>query len=145
LADYVIDIHSGGNTARFIPCSHMHVVDDAAQRKAMLEGMLAWNSDYHFLYIDIAGHGLLPVEAERQGKVVVTTELGGGGFVAATTHRLAWEGLRNVLRHAAILEGDVARRDPPATILDGRDPSNYVFAPASGIFETLVDPTDVVD
>ena len=33
----------------------MHVVDDPAQRKAMLDGMLAWNSDFHYLYIDIAG------------------------------------------------------------------------------------------
>ena len=144
VADYVVDMHSGGNTARFIPCSHMHVVDDPAQRKAMLDGMLAWNSDYHYLYIDIAGHGLLPVEAERQGKIVVTTELGGGGHVAASTHRLAWDGLTNVLRHAAILEGDVVHREQPAVILDGRDPANYVFAPCSGIFETLVDPTDPV-
>lgn len=144
LADYVIDIHSGGNTARFIPCSHMHVVDDPAQRKAMLDGMHAWNSDYHYLYIDIAGHGLLPVEAERQGKIVITTELGGGGAVTAEVHRLAESGLANVLRHAGILEGDVERRETPAVILDGRDPRNYLFAPASGIFETLVDPTDSV-
>jgi predicted deacylase len=144
LADYVIDIHSGGRTARFIPCSHMHVVDDREQRRAMLEGMQAWGSEYHYLYVDIAGHGLLPVEAERQGKVVVTTELGGGGFVSAETHRLAESGLANVLRQAGILEGPVARRDPPAVILDGRDVRNYVFAPESGIFETLVDPTDAV-
>ena len=144
LSEYVIDMHSGGNTARFIPCSHMHVVDDPAQRRAMLEGMQAWNSDYHYLYIDIAGSGLLPVEAERQGKIVITTELGGGGHVAASTHRLAWNGLTNVLRHAGILEGEVVHRDEPAVILDGRDPANYVFAPSSGIFETLVDPTDTV-
>lgn len=143
-SDYVIDIHSGGNTGRFIPCSHMHVVDDPAQRKAMLEGMQAWNSEYHYLYIDVAGSGLLPVEAERQGKIVITTELGGGGYVAASTHRLAWSGLVNVLRHAGILEGEVVRRDPPAVVLDGRDPRNYVFAPCSGIFETLVDPADEV-
>ena len=67
----------------------MHVVDDAAQRKAMLEGMLAWNSDFHYLYVDVAGHGLLPVEAERQGKIVVTTELGGGGLVTRAVHELA--------------------------------------------------------
>ena len=78
MADAVIDIHTGGNSAYFIPCSHMHVVDDPAQRQAMLAGMLAWNTDHHFLYIDIAGSGLLPVEAEDQGKIVVTTELGGG-------------------------------------------------------------------
>jgi predicted deacylase len=142
-ADYVIDIHSGGRTGQFTPCSHMHVVEDPAQRRAMLEGMLAWNSDYHYLYVDIAGHGLLPVEAERQGKVVVTTELGGGGVVSASVHRLAERGLANVLRHAGILEGEVETRAslglPEAVILDGRDVRNYVFAPESGIFETLVE------
>ena len=80
-ADVVIDMHSGGRTAWFVPCSHMHVVDDAEQRRAMLAGMQAWNSDYHFLYIDVNGTGLLPVEAEDQGKLVITTELGGGGRV----------------------------------------------------------------
>ena len=86
-------MHSGGRSAWFIPCSHMHVVDDPVQRKAMLEGMEAWNSDWHFLYIDVNGTGLLPVEAENQGKVVITTELGGGGRVPAPVHRLAWSGL----------------------------------------------------
>src|SRR5205823_5023398 len=90
MSDVVIDMHSGGRTAWFIPCSHMHVVDDPAQRKAMLEGMQAWNSDWHFLYVDVNGNGLLPVEAEDQGKVVITTELGGGGRVPAPVHELAW-------------------------------------------------------
>ena len=148
IADYVIDMHSGGSTAHVIPCSHMHVVEDAAQRKAMLEGMLAWNSDFHYLYVDVAGHGLLPVEAERQGKIVVTTELGGGGLVTRDVHRLAERGLANVLRHAAVLEGEVETRAslglPPAPILDGRDLRNYVFAPTSGIFETLVDVGEAV-
>ena len=72
--------------------------------------MLAWNTDFHFLYVDVAGHGLLPVEAERQGKVVVTTELGGGGVVTADVHELAWSGLENVLRQAGILEGEVETR-----------------------------------
>ena len=45
MADIVIDMHSGGRGAWFIPCSHMHVVDDPVQRKAMLEGMEAWNSE----------------------------------------------------------------------------------------------------
>ena len=90
LADVVIDMHSGGRSAWFIPCSHMHVVDDPVQRKAMLEGMEAWNSDWHFLYIDVNGTGLLPVEAENQGKVVITTELGGGGRVPARS--IDWRG-----------------------------------------------------
>jgi predicted deacylase len=105
----------------------------------MLDGMLAWNTDLHYLYIDVAGTGLLPVEAENQGKVVVTTELGGGGHVTAETHRIAREGLANVLRWSGVLEGEAVTRDD-AVILDGRDPRNYLFAPESGVFEALVDP-----
>jgi N-alpha-acetyl-L-2,4-diaminobutyrate deacetylase len=140
MSDVVIDMHSGGRTAWFIPCSHMHVVDDPAQRRAMLEGMQAWNSDFHFLYIDINGTGLLPVEAENQGKLVITTELGGGGRVPAPVHELAWSGLTNVLRHVGVLEGEVVRRGTPATILDGRDPTNYVIAEEDGLFEGLLEP-----
>lgn len=76
ISDAVIDIHSGGRSMEFVPCSHMHVVSDRAQRQAMLDAMLAWNTDFCFLYTDIAGNGLLPVEAENQGKTVITTELG---------------------------------------------------------------------
>jgi N2-acetyl-L-2,4-diaminobutanoate deacetylase len=143
-SDVVIDIHSGGRTAWFVPCSHMHVVEDAAQRREMLAGMQAWNSDHHFLYIDVNGTGLLPVEAENQGKVVITTELGGGGRVPAFVHELAWSGLTNVLRHVGVLEGEVHTREslgkPPAVILDGRDPANYVIVDEAGLWEGLLEP-----
>jgi len=148
MADVVIDMHSGGRSAWFLPCSHMHVVDDPAQRKAMLEGMEAWNSDWHFLYIDVNGHGLLPVEAENQGKLVITTELGGGGRVPAPVHRLAWSGLRNVLCHVGVLEGEVQTRAslglPPAVILDGRNAATIVVSPEDGLFEALLEPGDPV-
>jgi predicted deacylase len=148
LADVVIDMHSGGRSAWFIPCSHMHVVDDPVQRKAMLEGMEAWNSDWHFLYIDVNGTGLLPVEAENQGKIVITTELGGGGRVPAPVHRLAWSGLSNVLRHVGVVEGDVETRASlglsPAVILDGRNPDTIVLAPEDGLFEALLEPGERV-
>jgi N2-acetyl-L-2,4-diaminobutanoate deacetylase len=143
-SDVVIDIHSGGRTAWCLPCSHMHVVENPAQRRAMLAGMQAWNSDHHFLYIDVNGTGLLPVEAENQGKVVITTELGGGGRVPAFVHELAWSGLINVLRHVGVLEGEVQTREslgkPPAVILDGRDPANYVIVDEPGLWEGLIEP-----
>jgi N-alpha-acetyl-L-2,4-diaminobutyrate deacetylase len=148
MSEVVVDIHSGGRTAWFVPCSHMHVVDDPGQRKAMLEGMLAWNSDFHFLYVDVNGSGLLPVEAENQGKVVITTELGGGGRVPAPVHRLAWSGLANVLRHVGVLEGEAQTRAslglPDAVILDGRDLANYVIVEEDGLFEGLIEPGTAV-
>ena len=148
LADVVIDMHSGGRSAWFLPCSHMHVVDDPVQRKAMLEGMEAWCSDWHYLYIDVNGTGLLPVEAENQGKLVITTELGGGGRVPAPVHQLAWSGLNNVLRHVGVLRGEVQTRAslglPPAVILDGRNPQTIVVSPEDGMFEAILEPGDPV-
>lgn len=143
MSDVVIDIHSGGRSMDFLPMAHMHLVPDLNQRQKMLEAMLAWNTDFCFIYADIAGSGLLPVEAENQGKIVVTTELGGGEGVSAPIHRIAQQGLRNVLVHVGLLKENLVTREsigkPPATILQALNREDYVLAPESGIFEILLD------
>ena len=148
-AEIVVDMHSGGRSSLCPPWSEMHQVDDPEQRRRMVDGMLAWNTDYHFVYIDIAGTGLLVGEAERQGKVVVSTELGGGGHVTAATHRVAQSGLANVLRHFGALAGEpVTRADlglPPPTIVDATDIACYLLAPESGLWETFVDIGDRIE
>src|SRR3984957_13397719 len=76
MSDVVIDVHSGGQDSRFLPCSHMHWVDGARQRPRTAAGMFAWNTDHHVIYIDAGGPGPLPKEAERQLKFLMTAELG---------------------------------------------------------------------
>ena len=144
-ADVVVDMHSGGRGSICPPWSEMHMVDDADQRRQMVAGMLAWNTDFHFVYIDVAGSGLLVGEAERQGKIVVSTELGGGGHVTAATHRVAQSGLANVLRHVGVLRGEVTTRDAPGIIGRATDVENYLLAPESGLWETFVDVTERVE
>lgn len=148
MADIVCDVHSGGNSLLFLPMSDMHLVADPTQRAAMLGGLLSWNTDYHLIYIDMAGSGLLPTEAERQGKIVVTTELGGGGHLTRRILELAERGLRNMLRHFGVLAGEIETRAslglPEAIILRATDRRDYILAPESGIYETLVDPGDAV-
>ena len=82
------------------------------------------------------------------GKTVITTELGGGGRVPAFVHQLAWSGLNNVLRQVGVLEGAVETRAslglPPAIIIDGRDPENYVNTDEPGFWENLLEPGDQV-
>jgi len=142
-SDVVIDIHSGGRSMDFLPCSHMHLVSDREQRRAMLAAMLAWNTDLSFIYADVAGTGLLPVEAESQGKVVVTTELGGGEGVPARVHRIAQRGLANVLVHCGVLAGREETREslglPPAILVQALSRDDYILAPESGIFEAALD------
>ena len=145
LADVVVDIHSGGRTGMCLPWSEMHWVEDPQQRRLMVDGMLAWNADWCVVYIDIAGSGLLVGEAERQGRIVVSTELGGGGHVAASTHRLASSGLANVLRHFGVLAGEVEPPASLATILMATELDDYLLAPESGLWETLVDLGELVE
>ncbi len=143
ISDIVIDIHSGGRSMEFVPCAHMHLVEDRQQRAAMMDAMLAWNTDFAFLYADIAGSGLLPVEAENQGKTVVTTELGGGEAIPASVHRIAQSGLRNVLIHLGVLDGQVQTREqlglPPTVLVAALERQDYLLAPESGIFEIAID------
>lgn len=142
-ADIVIDMHTGGRSVDFYPCAHMHLLPDRDQRRKMAAGTLAWGSDFAFLYADVAGSGLLPVEAERQGKIVITTELGGGEAVTAAVNRLTQSGLANVLRHFGVLKGEVTSRAaqglPPTRWVQALNREDYRFAPESGIHETLVD------
>ena len=148
LADIVVDLHTGGRSVDFYPCAHMHLVEDREQRRKMVGGTLAYNTDFAFLYTDIAGHGLLPVEAERQGKVVITTEMGGGEPIPARVHRISQTGLRNVLVHFGVLAGKVQTRAqlglPPTRWVQSLDRRDYRFAPESGIYENLVDVGDDV-
>jgi predicted deacylase len=141
-ADIVIDIHTGGRSVDFYPCAHMHLVEDRQQRRQMVEGTLAWNTDFAFLYADIAGTGLLPVEAERQGKIVITTEMGGAESVSSVVHQLTQEGLRNVLVQCGVLRGEKVTRAgrglPPTRWVQALSRDDYRFAPESGIYETLL-------
>jgi predicted deacylase len=138
-AEVVVDMHSGGRSGLCPPWSEMHWVEDAEQRRQMVDAMLAWGTEYHFVYIDIAGSGLLVGEAERQGKIVVSTELGGGGHVTAATHRIAQSGLANVLRHVGVLPGEVQQRDTQPRIGRATEVDNYLLAPETGLWETFVD------
>jgi ectoine utilization protein EutE len=139
ISDVVIDIHSGGRSMEFVPCSHMHLVPDREQRAKMFAAMLAWGTEFCFIYADIAGSGLLPVEAENQGKLVITTELGGGECVPASVHRIAQSGLKNVLIHVGALKGREQARKAPAIITQATNREDYILAPESGIFEIALD------
>ncbi|QDU79519.1 Succinylglutamate desuccinylase / Aspartoacylase family protein [Polystyrenella longa] len=142
-ADVVIDLHTGGRGVYFYPCAHMHLVDDLEQRQKMARGAMAYNTDFAFLYADIAGTGLLPVEAESQGKVVITTELGGGEVTSQPLHQLSQSGLRNVLVHLGLVEGEVQTRESlglaPTRWIEALDAKDYLFSPESGLYESLVD------
>lgn len=144
--DAVIDMHSGGRSMVSLPVSHMHQEKDPEMREKMVRHMTAWNTGYHFVYGAVGGSSdrLLPGNASSQGKIVVTTELGGGGVATASTVRIGREGLANVLRSLGVLKGKVIPPDQPPVILDATDSEAHVQAPIRGLYENAVEPGDPI-
>jgi N-alpha-acetyl-L-2,4-diaminobutyrate deacetylase len=140
-ADVVGDFHSGGRTLLFPPMATMHLVDDPAQRRAMVDAALAMNTDWMLVYADMGWDGLLPGEVERQGKVMVSSELGGAGILTPDSVGAACSGIANVARQVGVLRGEVETREQlgkaPTWIGQATEPENYVLAPRSGLMEPI--------
>lgn len=140
LADLVIDIHSGGRSAHFLPLVSMHKVPNHDQLRAMLDLALAWGAPYVLLYRDVGGTGLLPGEAERLGKLTLGAEMGSAAQFGAEMLSMTERGVRNVLRQAGILTDQAPDLPPaPAQIIAADQYDDYIMAPVSGIFEPFVE------
>jgi len=142
MADYVLDIHSGGKTLDFVPFAAMHRHDDVQQDAACEAAMQAFGAPFSMYMVEMDPAGLYDTEAERQGKVFVTTELGGGGTTTAATVAIADRGIANFLRHAGILRGTVEAQQ--SRLLDMTGEGCFIAATEQGLLEPCVDLGDRV-
>lgn len=146
--DVVCDLHSGGRSLLFAPMAAVHLVDDLAQRREMLELSLSWMTDLCLVHGNAGFSGLLPDQAESMGKLVSTTELGGGGTTTAETLSIGERGLHNMLRQVGVLNGEVRTRASlglaPTRFVRALGGSDYLRADEPGLFEPLVAPGDPV-
>jgi len=142
LADIVLDIHSGGRTLDFLPFAACHVLPDKHQQAQCEAGMQAFNAPYSMRMLELDAGAMYDTAAEQQGKVFVTTELGGGGSSSARSVAIAERGVRNLLVHAGILQGEVELR--PTVMLDMPDGSCFVASEHDGLLEMCRDLGDQV-
>ena len=142
MADVVLDYHSGGKTLDFLPFACAHHLDDPVQQAACLAAVTAFNAPYTLMLREIDSVGMYDTAVEAQGKVFVTTELGGGGTATARSARIARKGARNLLMHAGILQG-VPERET-TVMLDMPAEDCYHFAICEGLVEPLIDLGEAV-
>lgn len=143
LADFVLDIHSGGRTLDFLPFAACHVLPDKQQQARCEAGMRAFSAPYSMRMLELDAGAMYDTAAESQGKVFVTTELGGGGSSTARSVAIAERGVRNLLVHAGILQGEVQRG--PSVMLDMPDADCFIASEHDGLLEMCRDLGDSVD
>jgi len=144
LADLVVDIHSGGSSMHFLPSVNMHEVANRDQMQQMLDAGRAWGAPYVFIYRDVAGSGLLPSLAEQMGKVTLGTEMGSRAQFGVETLGLTARGVENVLGWAKVIEPPAGQETSEPRFVAATEEADYIMAPASGLFEPLVELGDEV-
>ena len=143
MADIVLDYHSGGKTLDFLPFACAHYLESIDQQEGCVAAMAAFNAPYSLMLREIDSVGMYDTAVEAQGKIFVTTELGGGGTASAKSARIARQGARNVLIHAGIMGGELSAG--PSIMLDMPEDNCYHFATSEGLLEPCADLGDPVE
>lgn len=134
-ADLVLDYHSGGKTLDFLPFAAAHRLPSPAQSAACLAAVQAFAAPWSMVMTELDAVGMFDTEVEGQGKVFVTTELGGGGTATPASVSIARRGARNILIHMGILHEQPV--PTPTRWLDMPEDC-FVIAQSDGICEPVL-------
>lgn len=149
LCDAVIDLHAGGYSLSLIPYMSMHYLDDEVQNQQTFAAMQVFEAPVSLMIKEISGEGLLDYAVERMGKIFLCAEVGSAGTLSPTVVKMTDTGVRNLLKHFGMLEGEITTREarglPPSRLMEVPRAENYHIATAGGIYESLFELGDWVD
>lgn len=137
----VLDLHAGGEVARFAPLTSMHGVSDPTQKRAMEETARGFGTRFTLIYQNETP-GLLTSEAERLGKITLGGEFGWGRAVQAEGVSMAKQGvLAAAVGHEQLAGPKRPHRHyaaPDQLLVDSSGPDCSLTAPHDGFFEPCV-------
>ena len=144
MADYVLDIHSGGKTLDCLPFAASHVLNDKKQERACELAAKAFEAPYLLKMLELDAGGMYDTQVESMGKIFVTTELGGGGTASPETIKIAKRGIDNFLIYAKILAGETKSSVLPTVSLSMPDENSFICCEHRGLVEPFFELGDVV-
>ncbi len=148
LGRIVLDLHSGGKEGAFPVCTSFHPIPDAAQQAEIAAVSRLFDTPFVFIYSSAMASGLLTDEAEAEGKISIGGEFGGGETTSRHGVRHAYEGILNVLRRYALLEGAVTQVRPAGSpepkLIRAAELDAYIPCPRDGVWEPVTEPGDAV-
>lgn len=134
LADAFLDLHSGGSSLDILPSAIIEPTQDRELHRRNVAAVQAFDAPYTVVISNLGDQRTATATACRAGLITVGTEMRGGGTVSLDALEICRKGVRNVLAHLGVIEGQpAASNDRPVLELAG--PAAYVYAPVDGIFE----------
>jgi len=138
----VLDLHSGGDVARFSICANFHPLDDP-ELSETIEQTARWFGTPSLMVYQNATPGLLPSEAERLGKITVGTELGWGRAVNPEGVRYGRQGVLAAAINNGLLNGSIEpiahHKAETRRKLEMVSRDCFIVAPFAGHYEPLVE------
>lgn len=143
-ADNVFDIHSGGRTLLFAPCTFVHDQDDVALTQRCLAAADAFAAPFTVVIREPHAGQMLDDVVERAGKLMMSSELGGSAVIDPGTMSLTRDGLLRLLAHLGHFGADKAPPAPAGRRLNVPGRHAYVHANDLAAYEPIVAVGDPV-
>lgn len=134
--DAVVDIHSGGRSLSFLPCTFIHLSPDGPRNDDLIEAARSFGCSLTVVVDEPHASVMIDDVVEKAGKLMIATELGGSGTLSAHTASLARSGVLRLLRHLGNYEGEVNPCEVTSRLVQAPDQSYYVHAD----FDTILEP-----
>ncbi len=138
--DVVVDLHSGGRSLNFIPCTFVPVQKTEAATQEIIELADAFDAPLTVIIREPSAVEMIDAEVERQGKRILATELGGSALATAKTVSVTQHGIRGVLHATGIVAEKPVRTgsetwqsEKQTLLVDGLQ--HYSYADETGIYE----------
>jgi N-alpha-acetyl-L-2,4-diaminobutyrate deacetylase len=142
--DILVDIHSGGRSMYFAPTTVVHDLPDADLMAKSLAAARAFGAPFGLVLEELDAEGMLDTAIEEMGKLFVSTELGGAATLSPRTVGIADRGVRNLLVHFGLVDGQISTPPTPTRLMEVPDGSFYLAAEEGGLYEPLVEVGDAV-
>jgi predicted deacylase len=146
MADLVVDLHAGGRSLDYLPCTLGRLGRSPQETAKVIELMEVFGAPIGSISDGAGGGGAttLSAVAGALGIPAVTTELGGRAALSRDGLQIAEQGLHRILKHCGILPAiaiEAAARTRFMKV-DGRNAFTYamhhgIFEPAAELGETV--------
>lgn len=144
--DHVFDLHSGGRATEYLPSAVICDGDDSELHKRTLALVDSFALPVSMIVEGSTGGDLSMVAAcQRRNVLRISTEMPGRGSIGKSDLERAEQGLLRVLRKIGLLSRDLATQAPgPTRYIRRHSAKDFLYSPATGIFEPYVDLGDTV-
>ena len=138
-----VDIHSGGSSLDYLPCTFAAVPIDATMRSRQRAAIQAFGAPMAVMVDKPQSLRTLAATAMARGHLHFGTELGGSGTTRPQTQAIADQGVHRLLDHLGVTDDATPAAALPR-MMRVPGPSHFVYAPVRGLFEPAFSLGDLV-